>query len=86
MPFIKIIERDTDFFESYVKGRTRLDRVSSDYYGSPDFGWLILQANPQYGSMEFNIPDGANIRIPFPLDSALIDYKKGIDNYNKLYD
>jgi hypothetical protein len=38
-------------------------------------------ANPQYGSMETNIEDGAVLIIPFPLVASLQDYKNAIDNH-----
>ena len=85
VPFGAIPQNRTDRFEIYKKGQTRLDKLSSDYYDSPDFAWLILQANPQYGSMEFNIPDGVELRIPYPLNLAIDGYQKSIDNYNKYY-
>ena len=44
-----------------------------------------MQANPQYGSLEFNIPDKVELRIPYPLDISLKDYKKSIEEYNKYY-
>lgn len=85
LPFIKIPERNTDINIQYKMNRTRLDIVSNTYYGTPYYGWLIMQANPQYGGLEFDIPDGAVLRIPFPLISALQDYQQAINNYNVLY-
>jgi hypothetical protein len=35
--------------------------------------------------LEFNIPDNAELRIPFPLDISLSDYRKSIETYNKYY-
>ena len=67
----------------YEKGKTRLDILSYQYYNDPDYAWLILQANPQYGSMEFNIPDLSELRIPFPLDAAIEGYNNAIVEYNK---
>ena len=32
-PFVKIQPKSTDFFETYVRGVTRLDLLSYDYYG-----------------------------------------------------
>ena len=57
LPFAEIPKKNTDRYEIYKRGVTRLDKVSYEYYGTADFAWLILQANPQYGSMEFDIPD-----------------------------
>lgn len=85
LPFGEIPKSKTDRIIIYRKGQMRLDQISSQYYDSPDFAWLILQANPQYGSLEYNIPDGVELRIPFPLNNALDGYQTSIDNYNKLY-
>ena len=59
--------------------------MSQEYYGSPTFGWLIMLANPQAGSLEFDIPDNFFIRIPYPLISSLQDYKRGVELYNLYY-
>jgi hypothetical protein len=40
-----------------------------------------MQANPQFGGLENNIPDGYSLRVPFPLDTSLLDYKNQLDNY-----
>ena len=84
VPFIPIPEKETDIYTTYVKGQTRLDALSSEYYDDPDFWWVILQANPQYGSMEFNIPNNAQLRIPYPIDVTIGSYKKEIDRYNNI--
>jgi hypothetical protein len=55
--------------------------VSQQHYNSPFFGWLILQSNPQYTGLEFNIPDGAVLTIPYPLLTSLQDYKNELDNH-----
>jgi len=83
--FGEIPKKTTDIIEYYKKGITRLDQLSYQYYNSPDYGWLILQANPQYGALEFNIPDGSELRIPYPLNTSLSDYQKSIENYKKYY-
>lgn len=85
LPFIKIKDRDTDIKIQYKINMTRLDIVSNTYYGTPYYGWLIMQANPQYGGLEFDIPEGAQLRIPYPLITALQDYQSSIENYNILY-
>ena len=85
VPFVEIPKTDADYYINYKKGTTRLDIISNDYYGDPNYGWLILQANPEVGSLEFNIKDNTILRIPFPLDHALSAYKEGIDSYKKLY-
>jgi len=85
MPFIQIVSKSSDKRVVYRSGRDRLDRISFTYYGNPLFGWLILIANPQYGGLEFNIPDGTTITIPFPLNDALQEYHNGVTNYINLY-
>ena len=85
VPFGTIPPKDTDFFEVYVKGETRLDILSYHYYNDSNYGWLILQANPQYGSIEFEIPDGAKLRIPYPLSQSIQDYRASIEEYKRLY-
>jgi len=85
LPFIKLPNRNTDIIIEYKSNRTRLDIVSNTYYGTPYYGWLIMQSNPEYGGLEFDIPDGAYVRVPFPLVNALQDYQKATENYNVLY-
>lgn len=84
LPFIKIPRQPTDIIIEY-KNKTRLDIVSQTYYGAPYYSWLILQANPEYGGLEFDIPEGATIRVPFPLITALQNYQQAVDNYDILY-
>lgn len=81
VPFVPVPKGSNDFYEVYKRGKTRLDKVSYDYYGDSNFAWFILQANPEYGSLEFNIPDGAVLRIPFPLHDALIGYDNNMEAY-----
>lgn len=85
VPFIQIPKFDSDYYEVYKQGQTRLDNLSYQYYNDPNYDWLIMLANPEYGSMEYSIPDGATLRIPHPLSSALSAYIDGIDTYNHLY-
>jgi hypothetical protein len=85
VPFIEIPVRGTDCYAFYEVGKTRLDLLSYQYYNSPNYGWLILQANPQYGSLEFKIENGSKIRIPYPLEQAIQGYENDIAKYVKLY-
>ena len=82
--FLRRIEKDSDFFELYKKNETRLDLLSYKYYNDPNYGWLIMQANPEYGSMEFEIPDGAELRIPYPLNVSIDSYELSIRKYYEL--
>ena len=40
-----------------------------------------MEANPGIGSLEWDIPDGRILTVPFPLVSSLQDYKQRIDNH-----
>ena len=84
-PHIKIQPKSTDFFEEYHRGTTRLDLVSYDYYGDPGYDWLILLANPDLGNLEFEIPDGSLVRIPYPLNQTLEGYSQQIEKFYTLY-
>ena len=85
VPFIKIPIKNSDYYEEYKVGKTRLDVLSYKYYNNPNYGWLILQANPECGSLEFNIEDGAKLRIPYPLDITISQYYIDIERYKELY-
>lgn len=85
IPNIKLSEKSTDYYITYRRGYTRLDNVSYDAYGDSSYEWLILMANQDIASIEFEIPDGTQIRIPFPLQTTLDEYNKKIENYDNLY-
>lgn len=85
VPFVPIKVKPTDKYVTYQCGRTRLDILSYQYYGDPNYEWLILQANPEFGPMEYNIPNNSRIRIPYPLESTITQYEGDIDNYIQLY-
>ncbi len=85
IPFIEIDKQPTDYYTYYEQGKTRLDVLSYEYYNDSNYGWLIMQANPEYGSLEFKIPNNSLIRIPYPLDTALSIYVKNIEKYKQLY-
>ncbi|MCD8207227.1 MAG: hypothetical protein LUD72_04735 [Bacteroidales bacterium] len=81
VPFVNIPTEGTDLIITYEKDKMRLDTISYKYYGRSDLGWLILQANPAYGSLEYAIPDMSRIRIPYPVASALSRYESAIEDY-----
>lgn len=84
VPFAEVPVKDTDFYETYKQGGERLDQISNRYYNSSDYGWLIMQANPEYGSIEYRIPDNSVLRIPFPLATSLQDYQESVNKIKKL--
>lgn len=81
VPKITIPISNTDKQTVYKKGITRFDKLSEDYYGNPLHGFLILAANQQFTEMEFDIEDGAVIRIPFPFENALTLYNNAIKEH-----
>ena len=74
------IDSTLDKFVVYKQGLTRLDKVSNMFYLNPYSGWLIMLANPEFGGLEFNIPDSSIIRVPFPYDSAVSRYITEVTN------
>jgi len=74
MPFINLPENLSDKFEYWNVGFSRMDKISQKYYGNPFYDFLILYANKIYLN-EFDIPDGALIRVPFPLGKVKADYE-----------
>ena len=80
VPFLEIPKVVSDLYIVFDKTRMRFDTLSYKYYGNPDYGWLILQANPHLGGYEYSINDGVILRIPYPLTSALNRYEISITN------
>lgn len=80
LPFVSLQSKSTDKRYIYKAGQSRMDKVSQLYYGTPYFGWIIMMANPQFGSQEWAIPNNSILTIPFPLVSSLQDYKAALDN------
>jgi len=85
VPYVNLPSKPTDQFFVYKVGKSRLDKISQEFYGSPYFGWLIMVANPEFGTTEWDIPDGSLLVVPFPLISSLQDYKAAVDNHFLYY-
>jgi hypothetical protein len=79
-PFVKLIEKTTDLFTVYNTGKSRLDKISQQYYSVPYYGWLILMANPEVAPSEWEIPDNTTLRIPYPLQDTLNEYDTKLKN------
>jgi hypothetical protein len=82
MPFVNLPINQSDKYETWNTEFNRLDKLSQKYYGNPFYDFLILYANGNYVS-EFDIPDGALIRIPFPLNKVKADYEAILTAYKK---
>lgn len=85
IPGIIIPVAPTDKPMVYKQGVTRLDKLSELYYTNPYSGWLILQANPEFGGLEFDIPDMSIIRIPYPFEDAISRYITQVSIHKTLY-
>jgi gentisate 1,2-dioxygenase len=85
VPFVNIPVLSTDKSVVYKLTRTRLDKLSQTYYNNPYHGYLIMLANPQYGGLEFNIPDGSLIRVPYPFGEAVSRYITQVTRHKQLY-
>ena len=81
MPFVNLPVTTSDKYEEWNLGFSRLDKLAQKYYGNPFYDFLILYGNYQYTS-EFDIPDGALIRIPFPLQKAKDNYELALKQFN----
>jgi hypothetical protein len=84
LPFIKIPVSSNDISAEYTTN-SRLDILSQQYYGVPYYGWLIMMTNPQYGGLEFDIPEGAQLRVPYPLITVLQAFDRANETYDVLY-
>jgi len=82
MPYIKLPIHSSDKFEYWNTEFSRLDKIALKYYGNPFYDFLILYGNKIYLN-EFDIPDGALIRIPFPLNKAKADYEAALIAFKK---
>lgn len=79
VPFAAIPKTNSDIYIKYDKSTMRMDMLSYKYYGDPNYGWLILQANPEYSGFEFSIPNGVELRVPYPLDTAISRYESSLN-------
>jgi len=66
---IKVSESDSDKFVIIDQGNQyRPDQLSQQVYGTPKFGWAIMEVNNIRSFMELQF--GIRVRIP-PLDAIL---------------
>ena len=70
MPAFTISSRNSDKRVVYDQKTKRLDNISGEIYGDETMWRVILWANPQY-FVEFDIPNGTVIRVPWPLNDVI---------------
>ena len=68
-----------------IERQRQLDILSQRYYGNPYHGWLILLANPQFGGLEFDIPDNEIITIPYPFRETIQEYTDKVQRHINLF-
>jgi len=83
MPFVEISQSTSDLSEVWVRGRSRYDKLALKYYNNPFYDFFIFMANPEYTD-QFDIPDGALIRIPFPIDRVKLEYETFLKKYEDI--
>ena len=64
-PTRKINHAITDITHTLKLGEN-IDELATKYYKDATLGWIIMCANPNF-FMEFMVPVGTKLRIPFPL-------------------
>lgn len=74
MPFVNISISPNDKYEKWIRGFNRLDIMSKKYYNNSFYDFFILLANPEYIN-EWEIPNNAIIRIPYPLQRVKDEYE-----------
>ena len=84
VPFIQLDIKPTDEY-IITKDNTRFDILSQKYFGTATHGFLILQANPELGSLENDIKPGTRIRIPLPFNDTMVEYNEKVKNHIKYY-
>ena len=70
LPLPVIPVRDTDLYIISREG-DRLDSLSQQFYSTPEFWWVIAQANA-LGKGSLAVQPGVQIRIPSPVDAGYV--------------
>lgn len=78
-PFIPY--RDSDIY-LISKRSDRLDLLAHTYYGNHRLWWVIARAN-DLGKGSLNVPPGIRMRIPYPVNSLIIDEAKQLEDYGR---
>jgi len=85
LPKFRYIPQNSDREEVWQVDKSRMDLISYKYYEDANYDWLIMLANEDISHLEFEIPDGTIITIPFPLEPALNQFKNQLKVFDNLY-
>ena len=69
VPTIVLDENTSDKEVLYKVGRSRMDKISQQFYGVPYYGWLIMLANPSYGGQEWKHTRWYYVTSTIPINS-----------------
>jgi len=84
-PYVTYTPKYTDKEEVWELNKSRLDLISYKYYGDANYDWLILLANEDIPFLEFEIPNGTILTIPYPLEEALQNITRQIEKFKTFY-
>ena len=79
MPPVKISNRISDKFIAYDMNKNRLDYIAGQVYKDETMWRLIMWANPEY-FLEFDIPSGTILRVPYPLNDVISEVISVLNN------
>jgi hypothetical protein len=71
----------SDKFIIYDRGKVRLDYIAGQVYNDETLTRVIMWANPEY-FIEFDIPTGTVIRVPYPINDVLSEITQQLVNYS----
>lgn len=77
MPPFKIDKRESDRSVTYNRQKNRLDTIAGKVYSDETLWRLILWANEEY-FFEYDIPDNAVIRVPYPVSDVINEVQQKI--------
>jgi len=85
LPRFRYSPQASDREEIWQVDKSRMDLISYKYYEDANYDWLIMLANDDIPHIEFEIPDGTILTIPYPLEIALNQFKNQLNIFENLY-
>lgn len=84
IPSITIPNKTSDKTIIWNKNYKLYD-LSSLYYNSPFYDFIIKIKNSDLGEDEYMWEEGQTVIIPYPLNTTISQLKESFDNYNKIW-